>query len=264
MNLKEFGRHTELKKHISQFIEENNLSLEVVEKKLFNPFKLFVPKNSSKSNKDVLNVFIFNVVTLVANIKGLGKIESAIMKVYYPVSNDDSLTTIRTNFYKVDIDDIEEGYASEILEFEIDKESEDKIMKEVDKVNKFLESLLGKSSINKDIIELFKQKDFNEGSIVSAAQIKGQTDGNNQAIHVVSKRGEFLYDFESNKKYPLSEREGYVNWQVGDKVNHQTFGLGSVVKVYKQNNTEIVDVLFESYGNKKLMANHYFLKKQER
>jgi hypothetical protein len=46
---------------------------------------------------------------------------------------------------------------------------------------------------------------------------------------------------------------------VGDGVAHDTFGLGVVVTII---DTEIIEVLFETLGKKKLIANHPKLKRR--
>ncbi|MGI6644615.1 MAG: ATP-dependent helicase [Bacilli bacterium] len=56
-----------------------------------------------------------------------------------------------------------------------------------------------------------------------------------------------------------NEYESTFEWQVGDNLRHKEFGFGKVIKVFPFDN--IIDVDFEEYGVKKLIANHKFLKK---
>jgi DNA helicase-2/ATP-dependent DNA helicase PcrA len=55
--------------------------------------------------------------------------------------------------------------------------------------------------------------------------------------------------------------EAISDWQVGDKINHATFGLGAVVNVIDKT---IIEVEFESSGRKKLIANHPAIKRVDK
>jgi len=51
------------------------------------------------------------------------------------------------------------------------------------------------------------------------------------------------------------------DWQIGDKIEHATFGTGEVTDVIDKS---IIEVDFESSGKKKLIANHPSIKRVDK
>jgi hypothetical protein len=51
------------------------------------------------------------------------------------------------------------------------------------------------------------------------------------------------------------------DWKVGDGVAHDAFGLGVVITII---DTEIIEVMFDTLGKKKLIANHPKLKRRNK
>jgi DNA helicase-2/ATP-dependent DNA helicase PcrA len=69
----------------------------------------------------------------------------------------------------------------------------------------------------------------------------------------------FVDLFKDTTQKTTFQTNNISDWKVGDGVAHDTFGLGVVVAII---DTEIIEVLFETLGKKKLIANHPKLKRR--
>jgi DNA helicase-2/ATP-dependent DNA helicase PcrA len=69
----------------------------------------------------------------------------------------------------------------------------------------------------------------------------------------------FVDLFKDTTQKTTFQTNNISDWKVGDGVAHDTFGLGVVVTII---DTEIIEVLFETLGKKKLIANHPKLKRR--
>lgn len=69
----------------------------------------------------------------------------------------------------------------------------------------------------------------------------------------------FVDLFKDDHQKSIVQTNNISDWKVGDGVSHDTFGLGVVITII---DTEIIEVMFETLGKKKLIANHPKLKRR--
>ena len=76
----------------------------------------------------------------------------------------------------------------------------------------------------------------------------------NPSGRVIYNRNSFLENSTVTAKKPAAPA-GKKVFAVGDKVHHNVFGNGVVVKITPIANDSMLEITFESVGNKKVMAN---------
>ena len=79
-----------------------------------------------------------------------------------------------------------------------------------------------------------------------------------QKPHVDTFSKRFMGGFDQYKNKPNANANTY---QVGDVVVHQTFGKGRVVSVRAMGNDHLLEIVFDTAGQKKIMANFAKLEK---
>lgn len=93
---------------------------------------------------------------------------------------------------------------------------------------------------------------------------KSASNTNKTHIHSIFFDGDNYSPFEDEKEVEKKEKKetpaqvynDVTNWRVGDRVNHQTFGEGTVTQII---NDKMMVVHFDKEGNKTLLSNHKFL-----
>ncbi len=60
---------------------------------------------------------------------------------------------------------------------------------------------------------------------------------------------------------PCTQQAAPTDWQVGDRVRHRVFGEGVVQRIYRENENDKVDILFDVQGQKTLLVSYAKLEK---
>ena len=77
----------------------------------------------------------------------------------------------------------------------------------------------------------------------------------NKPVHSMSLQEQL--EKQKRSRYQSSPK----NFQVGDRVSHSIFGVGTVLSVTKMANDALIEVGFDQVGTKKLMASHPKIRK---
>ena len=72
-----------------------------------------------------------------------------------------------------------------------------------------------------------------------------------------------IYPFISGEEKKSKKKAIRSEWAKDDCVMHRVFGKGTVLEVYRENDNEKIDILFEAVGKKTLLLTYAKLEKIE-